>query len=851
MAYLIGAILLVLFIALIFVFKPPKKIREDESAVQRDFIGSNEEGQESPLTFDSAIAEATESGAGETDDELLTFERSDDSALGETGAHDEEELDLTFDTPGPDRDDADVFGEELELDLEEGIEEDREYQASFEFDSVAELSDEPAQPVAEEVDEEEIPFIIEEEDSTVGEGEVSPALGDVPDDYAEQLDEGEAPEELAERLDFFLGSGDEEEEQNDTDSQVADQEPLEEKTETVDDELEVVEAEEGDEEEPEPSVIETGEAEQPETKGEDQEETFTTSEEEQPASVDVHAAIDEFSQDEAEEEIEEGVQAGPETGADESIEETLQPEADKTENDEDIVFMDEDESSDDIEEIAPALGDVPDDYAEQIDESEAPEELAERLDFFLGTGDEEELDQQVEEPVAEQVETGIEEEPPGEVDDIMATEEVVEEEPPVEAGPDVYSSFLARQEEKLRGDMSKAIQKRETGKIGLLGMALEILCTKQADISQSFQVHQQMLDAIDGMLNELQQVLPGFQAEAARSSLKSGDYDVVQTMLADAVGQLASNQQLAAKVLYLWGRFEEERGELSPARDLFDKGCSADPENLDCIFAAGRLARIGGDLDEAVSLLEQRVQSGTEKGEESIGMARAQFELAKTLAVLDKDTEQVEQLLNQSLATVEKTLGPDNPNLGPILHELAALHDTAGRHEQAEPFYKRSLEVVEKALGSDSPRLGQTLAKLAGLYEEMEKQDMAESFYRRALEIRQKVLGEVHPDIGLILGHLANILKAKGQYDQAEPMYKKSLDIAEATLGKDHPNLAMVYNEMFELYSEMGNEEQAGYYQEKAFSAFGMPGLGDGFVEMEKDTALDENEDDDQQIAGS
>ena len=149
------------------------------------------------------------------------------------------------------------------------------------------------------------------------------------------------------------------------------------------------------------------------------------------------------------------------------------------------------------------------------------------------------------------------------------------------------------------------------------------------------------------------------------------------------------------------------------------------------------------------------------------------------------------------------------------------------------------------------PRLGTTLNKLAGLYEEIEMEDESERLYFRALEIKQKVLGENHPDVGAILNHLANLLKLQGKHDQAEPMFIKSLAIAEAALGKDHPNLAVVLNNMAELYSEMGNEKQAEYFQERAFSLFGLPGMGDGFVEMDKDTDYEVDNDKDESVTGS
>ena len=175
MTYLIGAILLLLFIALILVFKPPKQVKDDE-AVQDGLVDSEVLGKDEQLGLDAAPGESREAA---TDDGVLTFDKTEDFAHIETGAHEEEDLDLNFDEPGSGVADKDEFDEELELDLEEeGEEASTEEEVSLEPGSVAALSEEPV-PVEGEESEEDIPVIVEED------GNLSPALGDVPEDYAQ------------------------------------------------------------------------------------------------------------------------------------------------------------------------------------------------------------------------------------------------------------------------------------------------------------------------------------------------------------------------------------------------------------------------------------------------------------------------------------------------------------------------------------------------------------------------------------------------------------------------------------------------------------------------------------------
>ena len=518
------------------------------------------------------------------------------------------------------------------------------------------------------------------------------------------------------------------------------------------------------------------------------------------------------------------------------------------EYDEDIPFIDEGEEAfvrtGDMD-VAPALADVPDDYV-QIQEDETPDELAERLEYFLGTDEDE--------PEPEESAVAYVDGTAGKEEEAEAVNETVDAEPAVAAEAGIsfegYGADLGEQEERLRRAMNAAIENREIGKISLLGTALENLCVKQANVETSFQQHRNLLDELDNALNEVHQALPGFQLETVRSGLQKGEHEVVRTLLLEVENQLQSSPQLASRMLYQWGRIEEERGELAAALEMYARARAGDEENPAFLYAAGRLARITGDTDNAVSWLEKRVSIGQETGDESVEQARAEHELARAL-VMAENNDRVEPLLVSARERIEKLLGREHPDLGPVLYDLAALYDSSARYEQAEPLYRQALEITERSFGQDSPRLGGTLSKLAGLYEEIEMETKSEPLYIRALEIKQKVLGENHPDVGTILNHLANLLKQQGKYAQAEPMFTRSLAIAEVALGKNHPNLAVVLNNMAELYSEMGNEAQAEHFQERAFSLFGLPGLGDGFVEMDKDDDYEVDNDKDQTVAGN
>jgi uncharacterized protein HemY len=54
--------------------------------------------------------------------------------------------------------------------------------------------------------------------------------------------------------------------------------------------------------------------------------------------------------------------------------------------------------------------------------------------------------------------------------------------------------------------------------------------------------------------------------------------------------------------------------------------------------------------------------------------------------------------LKRSLAIVEKTLGPDHPNVGALLNNLGMLCQAQGRYAEAESLLKRSVAVRDSAM---------------------------------------------------------------------------------------------------------------------------------------------------------
>ena len=78
-----------------------------------------------------------------------------------------------------------------------------------------------------------------------------------------------------------------------------------------------------------------------------------------------------------------------------------------------------------------------------------------------------------------------------------------------------------------------------------------------------------------------------------------------------------------------------------------------------------------------------------------------------------------EPLYKRALAIDEKTFGPEDPNVGISMSNLALVEENLGNYAAAEPLYRRALAIYEKALGPENPRVKAARDELAALLRKM------------------------------------------------------------------------------------------------------------------------------------
>ncbi len=138
-------------------------------------------------------------------------------------------------------------------------------------------------------------------------------------------------------------------------------------------------------------------------------------------------------------------------------------------------------------------------------------------------------------------------------------------------------------------------------------------------------------------------------------------------------------------------------------------------------------------------------------------------------AVAEETPEQIAQrkALEKRHPVLGVRLGAAKRNMGPIYPDTPRLADT----EQA---YLAELEALERSLGPDHPDVAAMLYKLARLYQRQSRYEPAGRMYERCLALREKTLPEGHPDIIETLTGYARLLRASGFSELGAAMRKRA-----------------------------------------------------------------------------
>jgi tetratricopeptide (TPR) repeat protein len=241
------------------------------------------------------------------------------------------------------------------------------------------------------------------------------------------------------------------------------------------------------------------------------------------------------------------------------------------------------------------------------------------------------------------------------------------------------------------------------------------------------------------------------------------------------------------------------------ALELGPGGADYDQLRLAALVRLGEALRLLGQFPEAENVLKRAIQlADAQHPPDPINRAMA----LNGLGIVFKDTQRFEQAARhyqQALTLLEQTLGPNDPELAPLYHNLAGLEHAKDRFVEGEPLARRSLELRAAHDGLETTSASGDLAVLGALLLGQERYTEAETVLERSLAIWQGKYGPQHYEVAVVKHNLAALYQARGDQSRALRTYADVLNIKSHILGPTHPDVVSLHQHIARLAEQPNN----------------------------------------------
>ncbi len=306
----------------------------------------------------------------------------------------------------------------------------------------------------------------------------------------------------------------------------------------------------------------------------------------------------------------------------------------------------------------------------------------------------------------------------------------------------------------------------------------------QAELYQTLGVISQQLghlDRADSLLS---------LSVSQRGALLGPDHpDVAEGMV--ALGQLRVEQ----------ARYEEGEALIRSALEITRRRLPpGHPAVLRALSALGQVLQARGEYDEAIAVQAELVALYRAEGPESPDLGATMSELASSHFYAGHyDT--ADSLNTLVLALSRRVYGDRHPMVAEDLINLGATQLERGDYPAAEAYDRQALEITRAWYGEDHPKTAAGLTLLARALVYQQKFAEADSLLQEALAIRERVYGPNHPMVASTVNELGNIAVAEDRYDEAVAHFGRMVAIYRAAYGGKHyligtalSNMASAYN---------------------------------------------------------
>ncbi len=220
-----------------------------------------------------------------------------------------------------------------------------------------------------------------------------------------------------------------------------------------------------------------------------------------------------------------------------------------------------------------------------------------------------------------------------------------------------------------------------------------------------------------------------------------------------------------------------------------------------------------GEVVTARSLLDQgasRIRTLDSQPEIQAAMEEVMGTAYRGLGLFD----QSEILLEQSLVTRRRELGPEHPDTLKSHDLRARLMIATGDYGDAEIMYREGLALAREFAGNDSPLTASMLHGLGASLANQARYEEAEAALNEAVAIEERLGSSSSDTMAGLLEELGLVLDMSGRSEEAIVVLGESIRMHKAARGESHPAYLRAASELGWAYISVGDLDGA----ERVFS---------------------------------
>ena len=285
---------------------------------------------------------------------------------------------------------------------------------------------------------------------------------------------------------------------------------------------------------------------------------------------------------------------------------------------------------------------------------------------------------------------------------------------------------------------------------------------------------------------------------------------------------LAGVEEHLAWLLYRAATYLLTRGELTPARPLFERALDLrrymlgndHPDTLESADSLATALWEEGRCERARQLAQDTVtRCRRVLGEDHPHTLISASRLALYLRELGQ-YEQAHQLGEDILTRCRRVLGEDHPHTLNSAYLLSIYLWGLGRYEQARQLGEDTLTRCHRVLGDDHPHTLVSAYLLAAYLQDLGQYQQARQLGEDTLTRCRQVLGEDHPHTLRSAYILAAALREPEQYEQARQLAEDTLTRCRRILGENHPDTLRSANTLATVLANLGERDKVHRGQE-------------------------------------